>query len=66
MCSVLLNLFPVRKREAVTQGGARGIDCGKCGKCRDLVSSKAERTRETMDAFSYGSLTRISIPLPVP
>ena len=56
-----VSLFPVRKWEAVTQGGTRGIDHPTFGVPRELLSSKTGRTSETTGAFKIHShKTRIT------
>ena len=49
----LAYLFLARKREAITQGGTRGID--HRGEPRELVSLKVGRTSETVATFQIHS-----------
>ena len=52
------SLFPARKREAVNQGGTRGVEQPKGGEPREMVSSNAGRTSETAGAFDAFTLTK--------
>ena len=51
-------LFPIRKREAVTQGGTMepgGYTTWRGGELREPVSSKFRKTSETAGAFQIHS-----------